>query len=125
MAKTAVVAARIDPVLLGALCSRIDSGPVRRGPPLFAGFDYSLSLQAAIDGTSPGRIFVDDVSSPRTGLALTVEGYLLAGEHDDRGSSRRCAAAPGQHLYGKVYVNATTHCRWPSILNRGRPGCRS
>jgi len=28
---------------------------------------------------------LDDVESPRTGLALTVEGYLLAGEHDDPG----------------------------------------
>jgi len=51
--------------------------------PLFAGFDYSLSLQAAIEGINPGRIFVDDVESSRAGLALTVEGYLLAGEHDD------------------------------------------
>jgi len=41
---------------------------------LFAGFDYSLSLQAAIVGVNPGRIFVDDVENPRTGLALTVEG---------------------------------------------------
>jgi RimJ/RimL family protein N-acetyltransferase len=47
---------------------------------LFQGFDYSLSVQAAIEGNNPGRIFVDDIENPRTGFALTVEGYLLAGE---------------------------------------------
>ncbi|MBN1402606.1 MAG: GNAT family N-acetyltransferase [Anaerolineae bacterium] len=51
--------------------------------PLFEGFDYSLSIQAALEGNNPGRIFVDDVEHPRTALALTVEGYLLAGESDD------------------------------------------
>ena len=49
--------------------------------PLFQGFDYSLSIQAATAGNNPGRIFVDDVKCPHTALALTVEGYLLAGEH--------------------------------------------
>lgn len=51
--------------------------------PLFQDFDYSLSIQAAIEGNSPGRIFVDDIHKPRTALALTVEGYLLAGDGDD------------------------------------------
>jgi len=46
---------------------------------LFHGFDYSLSIYAAIEGNNPGRIFVDDAHDPRTALALTVEGYLLAG----------------------------------------------
>jgi RimJ/RimL family protein N-acetyltransferase len=50
---------------------------------LFQGFDYSLSIQAAIDGNNPGRIFVDNIEAPRTALALTVEGTLLAGEHSD------------------------------------------
>jgi hypothetical protein len=47
---------------------------------LFRGFDYSLSVHAAIEGNNPGRIFVDDVDRPRTALALTVEVYLLAGD---------------------------------------------
>jgi hypothetical protein len=54
-----------------------------RALPLFQGFDYSLSIHAAIEGNNPGRIFVDDVIRPRTAFALTVEGYLLAGEHDN------------------------------------------
>ena len=74
--------------------------------PLFAGFDYSLSLQAAIEGVNPGRIFVDDVESPRTGLALTVEGYLLAGEHDDPEILEALRQFLRDSIFtGKVYVN--------------------
>ena len=50
---------------------------------LFQGFDYSLSIHAAIEGNNPGRIFVDDPEQPRTALALTVEGTLLAGDSLD------------------------------------------
>jgi RimJ/RimL family protein N-acetyltransferase len=50
---------------------------------LFQGFDYSLSIQAAIERNNPGRIFVDNLEAPRTALALTVEGTLLAGDHSD------------------------------------------
>ena len=74
--------------------------------PLFAGFDYSLSLQAAIEGINPGRIFVDDAGSPRTGLALTVEGYLLAGEHDDPEILEALRQLLRDSIFtGKVYVN--------------------
>ena len=74
--------------------------------PLFAGFDYSLSLQAAIEGVNPGRIFVDDVENPRTGLALTVEGYLLAGEHDDPEILEALHQFLSDSVFtGKVYVN--------------------
>ncbi len=74
--------------------------------PLFAGFDYSLSLQAAIDGASPGRIFVDEVDSPRAGLALTVEGYLLAGEHDDPAILDALRLLLRDSIFtGQVYVN--------------------
>jgi len=74
--------------------------------PLFAGFDYSLSLQAAIERLSPGRIFVDDVTRPRTGLALTVEGYLLAGELDDPEILEALRQFLRDSIFtGKVYVN--------------------
>ena len=73
--------------------------------PLFAGFDYSLSLQAAIEGINPGRIFVDDVENPRTGLALTVEGCLLAGEHDDPEILEALRQFLRDSIFtGKVYV---------------------
>ena len=50
---------------------------------LFKGFDYSLSIRAVLDGGNPGRIFVDDSVNPRLALALTIEGYLLAGDPSD------------------------------------------
>ena len=50
---------------------------------LFDGFNYSLSIRAVLDGSNPGRIFVDDSRNPRLAFALTIEGYLLTGEHTD------------------------------------------
>ncbi len=50
---------------------------------LFQAFDYSLSIRAALTGNNPGRIFVDNVAQPQMALALTVEGYLLAGDDSD------------------------------------------
>jgi hypothetical protein len=47
---------------------------------LFTPFDYSLSIRALLEGLSPGRIFVDDPREPQVAFALTVEGYLLAGD---------------------------------------------
>ena len=35
---------------------------------MFQEIDYSLSILAAIEGNNPGRIFVDDVDTPRTAL---------------------------------------------------------
>lgn len=61
----------------------LEFGEFDRVRALFQGFDYSLSIQAAIEGNNPGRVFVDDVDEPHTALALTVEGYLLAGDNDN------------------------------------------
>lgn len=72
----------------------------KRAHPLFQGFDYSLSVQAAIEGNNPGRIFVDNIEHPRTGFALTVEGYLLAG--DD--SNPEINAALHRFLKEKIFT---------------------
>ena len=77
-----------------------------RVQPLLEGFDYSLSIHAAIEGNNPGRIFVDDVSTPRTALALTVEGYLLAGVHDNPETNEALRRLFKEQIFsGKVYVN--------------------
>ena len=55
----------------------------RCAEPLLRPFDYSVSLQAALVGDSPARIFVDDARRPRAAFALTVEGYFLAGDSQD------------------------------------------
>ncbi|MFX0097493.1 MAG: GNAT family N-acetyltransferase [Candidatus Hodarchaeota archaeon] len=49
---------------------------------IFKPLEFNLITRAVIEGTSPGRIYVDDVTDPRTAFMCTVEGYYLAGnEH--------------------------------------------
>jgi len=73
---------------------------------LFHGFDYSLSIYAAIEGNNPGRIFVDDAHDPRTALALTVEGYLLAGEEDNLETNALLGRLFKENIFtGEVFVN--------------------
>lgn len=74
--------------------------------PLFEGFDYSLSILAALEGKNPGRIFVDDIHRPRAAFALTVEGYLLAGEHDNPEIHRALKRLLKERIFtGEVFVN--------------------
>ena len=73
--------------------------------PLFHGFDYSLSIQAAIDGNNLGRIFVDDIDQPQTAFALTVEGYLLAGAHDNAATNGALRHFLREKIFtGEVFV---------------------
>ncbi len=46
---------------------------------LVAGLAYHLSIQAVIDGTVSGRIWVDDVLTPQATFVLAPEGQYLAG----------------------------------------------
>lgn len=46
---------------------------------LFNELQWNLITKAVIDGTNPGRIYVDNVKNPRTAFMCTVEGYYLAG----------------------------------------------
>lgn len=48
-------------------------GEFDRARSLFGGFDYSLSIHAAIEGNNPGRIFVDHVRR----CAIQVHRYSL------------------------------------------------
>jgi RimJ/RimL family protein N-acetyltransferase len=73
---------------------------------LFQGFDYSLSIHAAIEGNNPGRIFVDDVVHPRTALALTVEGVLLAGDDGNLETNGALHRLFKERVFtGEVFVN--------------------
>lgn len=72
---------------------------------LFQGFDYRLSIYAAIEGNNPGRIFVDNREQPRTALALTVEGTLLAGDHSDPATIEGLRQLFEEQIFtGKVFV---------------------
>lgn len=73
--------------------------------PLFAAFDHKLSIAAAIEGNNPGRFFVDDTTNPRTALALTVEGYILSGEHDNPRTIDALVHFLGHEIFtGRIYV---------------------
>ena len=73
---------------------------------LVRGFEYSLSLRAAIQGLSPGRIFVDNEESPRTMLALTVEGYLLGGDDSDPAVINSLRDFLKEKIFsGEIYIN--------------------
>lgn len=77
-----------------------------RARPLFQGFDYSLSIQAAMQGNNPGRIFVDDLSQPQTAFALTVEGYLLGGKNDNPATLGSLQHLLEEKIFtGQVFVN--------------------
>jgi RimJ/RimL family protein N-acetyltransferase len=47
--------------------------------PLFEDLNWNLITRAVIEGTSPGRVYVDRAEKPRTAFMCTVEGYYLAG----------------------------------------------
>ena len=51
--------------------------------PLYQGLEYHLTIRAVIEGTSPGRIFVDNVRDPKTAFMCSVEGYYLAGNSEN------------------------------------------
>ncbi len=51
--------------------------------PLFNKLGWNLITSAVIEGTSPGRIYVDRVEDPRTAFMCTVEGYYLAGQDNN------------------------------------------
>lgn len=50
---------------------------------LVAGLAYHLSVQAVIDGTVAGRIWVDDELEPQATFIMTPEGQYLAGASDN------------------------------------------
>ena len=84
----------------------LEPGLYERVRSLFQGFDYSLSINAAIEGNNPGRIFVDDVDQPRTAFALTVEGYFLAGEDNNPETNEALRCLLKERIFtGEVYVN--------------------
>ena len=47
---------------------------------LFHGLKEHLIIQAVIDGSSPGKIYVDDNESPTAAFLCSVEGYFLVGD---------------------------------------------
>ena len=76
---------------------------------LFQELDYSLSIQAAIEGNNPGRIFVDEVDYPRIALGLTVEGYLLVGDHTNAKTNEALRHLFKERIFtGEVFINGNS-----------------
>jgi len=91
---------------------------------LFQGFDYSISIQAGLAKNNPCRIFVDDLQCPHTAFALTVEGYLLAGDPEDGAVRRSLSQFLRDRVFsGQVYIGpdwwmclAVHPCTWETYL---------
>ncbi|UCH32370.1 MAG: GNAT family N-acetyltransferase [Candidatus Bathyarchaeota archaeon] len=76
--------------------------------PLFRGLDYCLSFRATIEGNNPGRIFVDNTDNPRTALALTVGGHLLAGDHNNQKTNEDLRSFIAEQIFtGQVHVKSS------------------
>ncbi|MHA2140162.1 MAG: GNAT family N-acetyltransferase [Candidatus Thorarchaeota archaeon] len=52
---------------------------------LFKGFDYQVVVRAVIEGSSPGKIWVNDATQPSSGFMATTEGWFLAGDPSNDG----------------------------------------
>lgn len=59
--------------------------------PLVAGVAHHLSIQAVIEGTIAGRIWVDNVLAPQATFVLTPEGQYLAGTPANPGFNQALA----------------------------------
>ncbi len=55
---------------------KVDYEKVRR---IFAPIDYQLTIRAVIEGTCPGKVYVDNIDNPRSAFMCSVEGNYLAG----------------------------------------------
>ena len=88
------------------MLQELKSNELEKARSLFQGFDYSLSIHAAIEGNNPGRIFVDNVYQPHTALALTIEGYLLAGDDSNLETDGALRRLFKEKIFtGEVFVN--------------------
>lgn len=94
--------------------------------PLFAALDHHLIIRAVVEGTSPGRIYVDDASRPRSAFLVSAEGYFVAGSPDDEdfnhGLGRLAAGrlfpelGEGEYGFDVHYAPAAWETRLPAIF---------
>jgi RimJ/RimL family protein N-acetyltransferase len=63
----------------------LDKAQYQRVRSLFKGLHYQLITAAVLDGTSPGRIWVDDRRQPGTAFMASAEGYFLTGYEGNTG----------------------------------------
>lgn len=71
--------------------------------PLFKELDWNLITSAVIEGTSPGRVYVDRVEDPKTAFMCTVEGYYLAGNENNNEFN----TSLNKLIFGKIFAGDT------------------
>ncbi len=59
--------------------------------PLYADLGDHLIIQAVLDGTSPGQVYVDDRQRPAIAFISSAEGHYLVGSTDNLAVQRRPA----------------------------------
>lgn len=59
---------------------KLDPAYYARVRPLYTGLDYHLSIQAVLEGTVTGGVWVDDIEQPQAAYVQTPEGQYLAGD---------------------------------------------
>ena len=52
---------------------------------IFKELNYQVSIYSVIDGTAPGKIWVDDIGEPTCALLSSPEGFFLAGNSNNDG----------------------------------------
>lgn len=66
----------------------LSANEYERARPIMEGVDHALAVDAVIDGTCPGSVYVDDMDAPRTLFAETPEGHYLVGYEGNEAFNR-------------------------------------
>lgn len=95
---------------------------------LFEPVRYHLTSAAVLDGNSPGRVFADDVSAPRTAFMFSPEGCYLVGDPTNGAFNRALSETViERRILGddvQVLLFVVSPQRWPERLRdvvRPRP----
>jgi RimJ/RimL family protein N-acetyltransferase len=86
--------------------------------PLFKELDWNLITSAVIEGTSPGRVYVDRVEDPRTAFMCTVEGYYLAGYDSNDGFN----TSLNKLILGRIFAGDTVRSNETEVAIGFHPG---
>lgn len=85
------------------MISELDKGDFDKVSPLFRKLGWNLITNALIEGTTPGRVYVDRVEDPGTAFMCTVEGYYLAG----RDNNDEFIASLNKLIFGTMFAGDT------------------
>jgi RimJ/RimL family protein N-acetyltransferase len=66
-------------VISNLMISKLPQIEYQKVLPLFIALDHYLIINAVIDGTSPGEVYVDDREDPKAAMLCSAEGYFFAG----------------------------------------------